>query len=207
MSKIPYASAIGSIMYAMLCTRLDVSFPLSMTNRYQQDPDEGHWTAVKNILKYLRRTKGLFLVYGGLEDELCVTGYTDASFQTDQDDSRSQSEYVFIFNGGVVSWKSSKQSTVADSAIEVEYIAASDAVEEAFWISKFINELGVTPTISNPIDLLCDNSDTIAQTKEPRSHQRTNHILKRFHLIREINDRGDTKIIMQSTRRKQVIIL
>ena len=101
-----------------------------------------------------------------------------------------------------MSWKSSKRSTVVDSAIEAEYIAASDAAEEAFWISKFINELGVVPTISNPIDLFCDNSDAIAQTKEPRSHQRTNHILKRFHLIREINDRGDTKI-MQSTMRKQ----
>ena len=74
MSKIPYASAIGSIMYVMLCTRPDVSFALSMTNRYQQDPGEGHWTAVKNILKYLRRTRDLFLIYGGLEDELCVTG-------------------------------------------------------------------------------------------------------------------------------------
>ena len=62
MSKVPYASAIGSIMYAMLCTRPDVSFALSMTSRYQQDPGEGHWTAVKNILKYLRRTKDLFLV-------------------------------------------------------------------------------------------------------------------------------------------------
>ncbi|KAI9092933.1 hypothetical protein K1719_027456 [Acacia pycnantha] len=89
MSKIPYASAIGSIMYAMLCTRPDVSFALSMTSRYKQDPGEGHWTAVKNTLKYLRRTEDLFLVYGGLEDELCVIGYTDASFQTDQDDSRS----------------------------------------------------------------------------------------------------------------------
>ena len=89
MSKVPYASAIGSIMYAMLCTRPDVSFALSMTSRYQQDPGEGHWTAVKNILKYLRRTKDLFLVYGGLDDELYVTGYTDASFQTDQDDQKS----------------------------------------------------------------------------------------------------------------------
>ena len=65
MSKIPYASAIGSIMYAMLCTRMDVAHSLSMTSKFQQDPGEKHWTAVKGILKYLRRTKGLFLVYGG----------------------------------------------------------------------------------------------------------------------------------------------
>ena len=94
MSKIPYASAIGSIMYAMLCTRPDVSYVLSITSRYQSDPGESHWTAVKNILKYLRRFKDIFLVYGGLEDDLVVNGYTDASFQSDKDDFRSQSGYA-----------------------------------------------------------------------------------------------------------------
>ena len=94
MNRIPYASAIGSIMYAMLCTRPDVSYALSMTSRYQSDPGESHWIAVKNILKYLRRTKDTFLIYGG-QEELIVKGYTDASFQTDKDDFRSQSGYVF----------------------------------------------------------------------------------------------------------------
>ena len=84
MSKIPYASAIGSIMY--LCTRPDVSCALSITSRYQSDPGESHWTVVKNILKYLRRSKDMFLVYGGLEDDLVVNGYTDARFQFDKDD-------------------------------------------------------------------------------------------------------------------------
>ena len=79
MEMIPYASAVGSIMYAMICTRPDVSHALSVTSRYQADPGESHWTAVKNILKYLRRTKDVFLVYGG-EEELGVKGYTDASF-------------------------------------------------------------------------------------------------------------------------------
>ena len=88
MNKIPYASAIGSIMYAMLCTRPDVSYALSMTSRYQSNPGECHWTAVKNILKYLRRTKDAFLIYGG-EEELVVKGYIDASFQYDKDNFRS----------------------------------------------------------------------------------------------------------------------
>ncbi|KAK8988349.1 hypothetical protein V6N11_061107 [Hibiscus sabdariffa] len=96
MSQIPYASAIGSIMYAMICTRPDLSYALSMTSRYQANPGEGHWTTVKNILKYLRRTKDVFLVYGGKE-ELGIKGYTKASFQTD-DDSRSQSGFVFCLN-------------------------------------------------------------------------------------------------------------
>ena len=91
MSRVPYASAIGSIMYAMICTRPDVSYALSMVSRYQENPGLSHWTAIKNILKYLRNTKEIVLVYGG-EQELKVRGYSDASFQTDRDDSKSQSE-------------------------------------------------------------------------------------------------------------------
>ncbi|KAK8647797.1 hypothetical protein V6N13_121524 [Hibiscus sabdariffa] len=193
MSQIPYASAIGSIMYAMICTRPDLSYALSMTSRYQANPGEGHWTAVKNILKYLRRTKDVFLVYGG-EEELRIKGYTDASFQTDKDDSRSQSGFIFCLNGGAVSWKSSKQDTVADSTTEAEYIAASEAAKEAVSIKKFITGLGVIPSISDAVDLYCDNNGAIAQAKEPRSHQRSKHILRRFHLIREIIDRGDVEI-------------
>jgi hypothetical protein len=88
MRVIPYASAIGSIMYAMLCTCLDVSYALSATSRYQSNYGEAHWTIIKNILKYLRRTKEAFLMFGG-EEELVVKGYNDASFQTDADDSNS----------------------------------------------------------------------------------------------------------------------
>ncbi|KAK9006405.1 hypothetical protein V6N11_035445 [Hibiscus sabdariffa] len=158
-----------------------------MTSRYQENPGKGHWTTVKNILKYLRRTKDVFLVYGG-EEELRIKGYTDASFQTDKDDLRSQSGFVFCLNGGVVSWKSSKQDTVA------EYIAASEAAKEVVWIKKFITELGVIPSISDAVDIYCDSNGAIAQAKEPRSHQRSKHILRRFHLIREIIDRGDVEI-------------
>ena len=79
---------------------------------------------MKNILKYLKRTKDMFLVYGGDKD-LVVNGYVDASFDTDPDDSKSQTEYVFLLNGGAVSWCSSKQSVMAGSTCEVEYIDAS----------------------------------------------------------------------------------
>ncbi|GJY48103.1 hypothetical protein Tco_0438059 [Tanacetum coccineum] len=81
------------------------------------NPGELHWTAVKTILKYLRNTKDMFLVYGGNpEAELPVDCYCDAGFETDRDDTKSQTCYVFILNGGAVDWKSSKQSTTAMSA-------------------------------------------------------------------------------------------
>ncbi|KAJ9535780.1 hypothetical protein OSB04_un001068 [Centaurea solstitialis] len=194
MKSIPYASAIGSIMYAMLCTRPDVAYSVSVTSRYQQNPGEAHWVAVKNILKYLRRTKEMFLVFGGSEDEISVTGYSDASFQTDRDDYRSQSGYVFTLNGGAISWKSSKQDTIADSTTEAEYIAASDAAKEAVWLRNFITDLRVVASISRPVDIYCDNSGAVAQAKEPREHHKSRHVLRKFHLIREIIGRGDVRI-------------
>jgi hypothetical protein len=108
MSNVPYALTIGSTMYAMLCTRPDVSNALSLTSRYQSDPGVEHWTVVKNILKYLNRTKEMFLIYGG-DEQLAVKCYADASFDTNPDDSKSQIGYVYILNGGAVSWRSCKQ--------------------------------------------------------------------------------------------------
>ena len=83
---------------------------------------------------------------------------------------------------------------MANSTTEVEYIAASEAAKEAVWIRKFISELGVVPSASSPMDLYCDNRGAIAQANEPRSHQKSKHILRHYHLIREIIDRGDVKI-------------
>ncbi|XP_040963909.1 secreted RxLR effector protein 161-like [Gossypium hirsutum] len=176
MNKIPYASAIGSIMYAMLCTRPDMSYALSKTRRYKADLGEGHCVTVKTILKYLR-TKDTFLMYRGVE-ELSVKGYNIASFQTDKDDSRSQSDFMFCLNSGTVSWKISKQDTIANSTTEAGYIAANEAAKEAIWIKKFITKLGVVPSISDVIALHCDNNGAIAQAKEPRSHQQSKHILR-----------------------------
>ena len=94
--------------------------------------------AIKNILKYFRRTKDIFLIYGDGDNDLHVKGYTDANFQSDRDYSKSQLGYVFTLNGGTVSWKSSKQETTVDSTTEVEYIAAFEVAKEAAWIRKFI---------------------------------------------------------------------
>jgi hypothetical protein len=102
MRVIPYALAIGSIMYTMICTRPDVSYALSDMSRYQSNYSDAHWATIKNILKYLIRTKKVFLVFGG-EKELDVKGCSDATFQTDADDSKSQSGFVFCLNKDAVS--------------------------------------------------------------------------------------------------------
>ncbi|PKI33257.1 hypothetical protein CRG98_046351 [Punica granatum] len=139
MAQVPYASAIGSSMYAILCTRPNIAYAVSVTSKYQSNPGPNHLTVVKNILKYLRRTKDMVLVYGGV----------------------------------------------------AEYIAASDVAKEAVWIRKFVIELGVVPSISSSVELYCDNTGAIAQAKELRSHQKSKHIERRYHIIREIIGRGD----------------
>ncbi|KAL0455137.1 UNVERIFIED_CONTAM: Copia protein [Sesamum latifolium] len=191
MSNIPYASAVGSIQYVVQCTRPDVAYALSVTNRYQACAGEAHWGAVKRILKYLKRTKDMFLIYSG--GELILEGYSDASFHSD-DNAKSQLDFVFKLNGGVVAWKSSKQDTTADSTTEAEYIAVSEAAKEAVWMKNYIQELGVVPSIAEPIVIFCDNNGAIAQEKEPRSHHRSKNILRLYHLIREMVTRGDCRM-------------
>ena len=130
----------------------------------------------------MRKTTDIRLVFGG-DKELILRGFTDASFQTERDDFRSQSGFVFFLNGGAVSWKSFKQSTVDDSTTEAECIAASEAAKEACWTKKFLIELGVGPDANGPVKLLCDNNGAIAQTKEPRAHHKSKHVLRKYHLV------------------------
>ncbi|KAL0455687.1 UNVERIFIED_CONTAM: Retrovirus-related Pol polyprotein from transposon TNT 1-94 [Sesamum latifolium] len=192
MSNIPYASFVGSIQYVVQCTRPDVAYALSVMSRYQACAGKAHWGAVKSILKYLKRTKDMFLIYGG--GELILEGYSDASFQSNDDDAKSQSDFVFKLNGGVVAWKSSKQDTTADSTTEAEYIAASEAAKEAVWMKNYIQELGVVPSIAEPVVILCNNNGAIAQAKEPRPHHRSKHILRRYQLLREMVSRDDCRM-------------
>src|SRR3954447_14469014 len=122
-----------------------MALAVSLTRRYQSHPGMEHWTAVKNILKYLKMTKDMVLSYGG-DEQLVLTSYTDASWNTDSDDSKSQSGYVFILNGAAVSWRSAKQSSIVKSSTESKYLAASEAAQEAIWVKEFITELGVVPS-------------------------------------------------------------
>ncbi|KAI3798462.1 hypothetical protein L1987_33739 [Smallanthus sonchifolius] len=128
---------------------------------YHQSPGIAHWTAVKNILKYLSRTKDMFLIFGGVEEELIVRCYTDASFQTDRDDSRSQSGFVFTLNGGAISRKSSKKSVVTDSTTESEYIVASDAAKYILRKFHYIRE------IMERCDIVISKVDTDQNLADP----------------------------------------
>ena len=119
-------------MYAMLCTIPDIYFVVGMVSRYQSNPGSEHWTVVKHIMKYLKRTKNYMLVYSC--DKLIPVGYTDSDFISDKNSRKSTSDYVFTLVNRAISWRSVKQSCIADSTTEAEYVAASEAV----WLHKFL---------------------------------------------------------------------
>ncbi|KAG8486285.1 hypothetical protein CXB51_019701 [Gossypium anomalum] len=129
MSHVPYSSAVGSLMYAMVCSRPDLSYAVSAVSRYMANPGKEHWKVVQWILRYLRGTTDVCLQFGRTEDE--VIRYVDADFAEDLDRRRSLTGYIFTIRGCVISWKATLQTTVALSTTEAEYMAITKACKEA----------------------------------------------------------------------------
>jgi hypothetical protein len=136
----------------------------------------------------------MVLVYGGNEEELNIKGYVDASFDTDPDDSKSQTGYVFMLNEGMVSWESCKQDLVAQSTMESEYMAASAAASQGVQLRKFVIEVGVFPSMGDHVDILCDNTAAIPNTKELRAHSVVKYILQHYNVIRDYVKDGKVRI-------------
>ena len=143
MSQVPYCNAVGSLMYAMVCTRPDIVQAVSVVSRYMANPGRLHWRAVKWILRYLKGTTGMGLVFDGVSTSgTLVVGFVDSDYAGDLDKRRSLTGYLFRFSGSAISWRSTLQSTVALSTTEAEYMAASEAVKEAIWLRNLVTELG-----------------------------------------------------------------
>ena len=168
-------------MYAMLCTRPDIYYSIGMVSRYQSNPGLKHWQAVKHILNYLRRMRDYMLVYHS--EDLIPISYTDSDFQSDLDFRKFTLGCVFTLEGGVISWRSVKQSCIADSIIEVEYVAACEVAKEVVWLKKFLSDLGVMRMEQVPITLFCDNSGAVAESKDPMNHKKGKHVERKYHII------------------------
>lgn len=132
MSYVPYSCAVGSLMYAMACTRLDFSHVVNVMSRCMANPSKTYWQVVKWILRYLRGSSNICLEFERSDDSLL--GYIDADFAGDLDIWRSLTGYIFSLCGCYISWKATLQSTVALSITEVEYIAMTEVVKQAIWL-------------------------------------------------------------------------
>nr|GEU32185.1 hypothetical protein [Tanacetum cinerariifolium] len=152
-------------------------------------------TAVKNILNYLRNTKDMLLIYDGdRKQELRVSCYTDVGYLTDADDLKSQTGYVFVLNGGVVDWKSTKQSIFATSSAEAECIVTLDASKKALWVRKFIVRLEVVPIIEEPIKMYCDNTISITIDNESGITKGSRHYRTKVYYLGKVIQYGDVKL-------------
>ncbi|XP_057790422.1 secreted RxLR effector protein 161-like [Salvia miltiorrhiza] len=180
-------------MYAMQCTRPDICFAVGIVARYQANPGQAHWTAVKHILKYLKRTKEYALVYQS--HDLTPVGYVDADYQGDKDKRRSTTGYVFMFGGGAIVWRSVKQKCNSLSTMEAEYVAACEAAKEAVWLRNFLAEIDVIPSLPKCITIYCDNEAAIMNTKDSRCHQSMKHIDGKYHYIRSVVKHGDVALL------------
>ena len=181
MRQVLYASVVGSLMYAMLCTRPDIYYSVGMISQYQSNPGPKHWHAVKHILKYLWRMRDYMLFYQC--EDLILIGHIDSDFQSAFDFKKSTSGCLFTLGGGAISWRSVKQSCIANSTMEAEYVAACEAAKEVVWHKKFLFDLGVVRMERVPITLFCDNGRAVAQSKDPRNHKKEKHIERKYHIL------------------------
>ncbi|XP_062701949.1 uncharacterized protein LOC134285364 [Aedes albopictus] len=186
MKNVPYREAVGCLMYLAQSTRPDICYAVNVLSRFNSNPGERHWNAVKHLMRYLRGTSQYRLEYH--RDE-------NSAIQGQYDDRKSITGYLFTAQGGAISWSSKRQQTVALSTCESEYMALSAAVQEALWWKRlrglFEDEV--------KLEIHCDNQSAIAVAKNGGYHPRTKHIDIRHHFIRDALEKGDIAVSYVST--------
>ena len=195
MARVPYSSAVGSIMYAMVCTRPDISQAVSVVSRYMANPGKEHWQAVKWILRYLKGTSNFCLEFGRTSNSL--VGFVDSDYAGDLDRRRSLTGYVFCIGGCAVSWKATLQHVVALSTTEAEYMAVTEAIKETLWLRGLFGELSLHQEVTT---VYCDSQSAIHLTKDQMYHERTKHIDVKYHFIRDTI--AEKKVLIQKINTK-----
>ncbi|KAJ0805682.1 putative RNA-directed DNA polymerase [Helianthus annuus] len=180
MAKVPYVSTVGSLMYAMVCTRPDIAHAVGIVSRFMSNPGREHWEVVKWLLRYLKGTSKVALQFKG--KDVILKGFADAELGGCKESFKSTTGYVFTVGGTAVSWMSKHQKSVSLSTTEVEYMAVVEAIKELIWLKNFLKELG-----KEQVDcaLFCDNQSAIHLAKNPVFHSKTKHIQLRYRFIRD----------------------
>lgn len=194
MSHVPYESAVGSLMYAMVCIRPDIAHAVGVLSRFMSKPGKDHWIVVKRVFKYLRGTSDYGLCYqgiSGLDRMLDLRGFVDADWAGDLDQRRSTSGYVFNLFGGAVSWMRKNKSIAVLSTTEAEYMVATHASKEAVWLQRLCSNMGL---IQEAIRIDCDSQSAIFLAKNPTYHSKTKHIDVQYHFVRDMIE--DKKVLL-----------
>ena len=186
MAGIPYREAIGSLMYASVISRPDIAFIVSKLAKFVDCPRAEHWTAAKRVFRYLKGTLDQKITYK--RGCSVLTGFSDADWAGDLDSRRSTTGFVFMLNGGPVSWQSKTQQSVALSTLEAEYMAMSETTKECIWLRALIGDLGFEQKEKTSIKV--DNQSALSLAENPEFHTRSKHIDIRYHFIRDEEVKG-----------------
>lgn len=179
----PFSSLIGELLWLAMNARPDIAFAVQVLSRSLKNPKDCHWTAAKRVVRYLLGTSELALQYSSQASDKPIC-YTDADWARDPSDRKSMSGYVFLLAGAAVIWKVKRQTIVALSTAEAEYIAASYATREAIWFRSFFAEIGRSFK-SDPLKILVDNQAAIKMAANPVYLSKTKHIDIAVHHIRD----------------------
>ena len=185
MDGTPYRQLVGCLLHLANTTRPDIAYASNYLSRFMHDPSPSLWKAAKSVLRYLKGTKKLGIVYskGHIHDkEDMVSGFSDSDWAQEKPSRKSISGYVFMFAGGAVSWRSKQQTSVAQSSLEAEYIALAFAIPEALWFRNF--GVIVNPvTDGMPLSIKSDNQGCISVAQNGIMNERTKHIDVKYQMI------------------------
>ncbi|KAL5577233.1 hypothetical protein UlMin_018932 [Ulmus minor] len=182
MEKVPYSSAVGSVMFTMVSTRPDISHVISVLSRFMSNPGKEHWVGMKWLLRYLKGSLDVGLIYEKKGSSIWLEGYSDSNYKANRDKRISITSYFFNLNRYCISWKAQLQLVVALSTTEAEYIAATKAIKEALWWKGLLEELKV---LKEQVVVYSDSQSALHLCKNPVFHERTKHVDFWYHFIRE----------------------
>ena len=165
--KVMYQSIVGSLLYAAVATRPDISQAVGVISKFSSRPTEAHLTAAKRILRYLKGTASLAVKYQKSSNGTLI-GYADADWAGDSEDRHSTTGNLFLLVEGSISWLSKKQAIVALSTSEAEYVSVSAATQEAVWIRRLLADIQAVP--EGPTVIMEDNQGAIGIAKNPIQH-------------------------------------
>lgn len=179
----PYSQIVGSLMHACVNSRPDCAYPVNSLAQYLTNPGPTHIQTLKRTMRYIKGTLSLGIKYQQSTNGNILHGYSDADWAGDKDTRRSTSGYCFILAGGVISWSSKKQQSVALSSTESECMALAKATAEAVWLRKLLSELGFPQP--HPTTIYSDSQSAIALSENPKFHSKSKHVETQYHFTQE----------------------
>lgn len=176
---------IGSLLYIATCTRPDIKASVAILSKKLSNPTETDWIEAKRIARYLKHTMNYKLKLGNNQEEKGLIGYADANWAESKADRKSNSGYLFKHYGSTISWACRKQTCVALSSAEAEYIALSDGCQEMLWLTKVLKDF--QEDVRQPVKMYEDNQSCIKLTNNQKFSNRSKHIDTKYHFIKDLS--------------------